>query len=98
MNSRERTFLALEHKASDRIPIDFWITPAANALLETESGCSYEEFLEYYDVDFRYIEGPTYIGDLRLSRERIFGVSGEALLPLEQYPEWSLTARRWLRP
>ncbi len=29
MNSRERTFLALERKPVDRIPIDFWATEAA---------------------------------------------------------------------
>jgi len=79
MNSRERTFLALEHKASDRIPIDFWITPAANALLESKSGRSYEEFLDYYDVDLRYIEGPTYIGPPLEPGEDIWGFRRSAI-------------------
>ncbi|MCD4824749.1 MAG: hypothetical protein K8S55_09080, partial [Phycisphaerae bacterium] len=62
MNSRDRTFLALEHRAGDRIPIDFWTTPAVAQRLETELGKPYAEFLDDCDVDLRYVEGPAYIG------------------------------------
>ena len=34
MDSRERTFLALDHQAGDRIPIDFWASRAMIAKLE----------------------------------------------------------------
>lgn len=63
MNSRERTFAALEHKVGDRIPIDFWATPAVSHSLERELGMSREEFLDHYDVDLRYIAGPTVQGE-----------------------------------
>jgi len=74
MDSRERTFLALEHKAGDRIPIDFWATPAVIARIETEFGRSYDDFLDYYDVDLRYIDGPVYIGPPLEPGEDIWGV------------------------
>ncbi|MEE8441955.1 MAG: uroporphyrinogen decarboxylase family protein [Spirochaetia bacterium] len=74
MNSRDRTFLALDHQLGDRIPIDFWATTAVVQRLETKRGRSYTDFLDDYDVDLRYIEGPTYIGP-RLERgEDIWGV------------------------
>jgi len=62
MNSRERTALALKHQPADRIPIDFWATPAVFNRLEDELGTSKEGFLDRYDVDLRYIDGPKYIG------------------------------------
>ena len=55
MDSRERTFLALEHQAGDRIPIDFWASGGMIVRLERELGVSYEQFLRLYDVDLRYI-------------------------------------------
>lgn len=62
MDSRERTFLALEHKTGDRIPIDFWATGAVTDRLERELGMIPAQFLDHYDVDLRYIEGPRYVG------------------------------------
>jgi len=75
MNSRDRTFLALEHRSGDRIPIDFWATTAVAHNLETELGKPYAEFLDDYDVDLRYIEGPTYIGPPLAPGTDIWGVS-----------------------
>jgi hypothetical protein len=46
MNSRERTFLALEHKIDDRIPIDFWATPSVARSLESDLGKPYETVLD----------------------------------------------------
>ncbi len=62
MNSRERTFLALEHKTGDRIPVDFWATATVISRLEQALGVTYAGFLDRYDVDLRHIEGPRYIG------------------------------------
>jgi uroporphyrinogen decarboxylase len=79
MNSRDRTFLALEHRPGDRIPIDFWATTAVAQHLETELGEPYAEFLDDYDVDLRYIEGPTYIGPPLAPGTDIWGVERAAV-------------------
>jgi uroporphyrinogen decarboxylase len=75
MTSRERALLALEHKAGDRIPVDFWATAAVAQRLEAELGLSYTEFLDRYDVDLRYIEGPTYVGPPLADGTDIWGVT-----------------------
>ncbi len=62
MDSRERTFLALEHQEPDRLPIDCWMSSGMKKKVEKELKISYEQFLDANDVDFRYIEGPRYIG------------------------------------
>ncbi len=74
MTSRDRTFLALEHRSGDRIPIDFWATAAVERRLETELGKTYREFLDDYDVDLRYIDGPAYIGPPLAQGTDIWGV------------------------
>ena len=63
MDARERVALALDHKEPDRIPIDYWAVSEVNARLMEHFGLStQEEILQHFDVDFRYIEGPKYIG------------------------------------
>lgn len=63
MDSRQRVSLALAHKEPDRAPIDYWASPEINTkLLKRYGFSSQEQLLEYLDVDFRYIEGPKYIG------------------------------------
>ena len=63
MNSRQRVALALDHKQPDRVPIDYWGTSSVNAGLLDHFGLStQEELLEHLDVDFRYIDGPKYVG------------------------------------
>ncbi len=80
MDSRQRVFLALDHKQPDRIPIDYWATPEVNAKLWQKHGfSSQEELLQFFDVDFRYIQGPVYKGpEFRIrpdgSKEDHFGV------------------------
>ncbi|MCD6365162.1 MAG: hypothetical protein J7M14_04730 [Planctomycetes bacterium] len=74
MDSRERTFLALEHQSGDRIPFDFWASRQMIAKLETRLGISYEQFLDDHDVDLRYIEGPRYIGPELAAGMDIWGV------------------------
>ncbi|MBN2581047.1 MAG: hypothetical protein JXB10_18840 [Pirellulales bacterium] len=63
MDARERVFLALEHQQPDRVPIDCWLTSAVSARLRKHYGLTTEEeLLRRLDVDFRYIEGPRYVG------------------------------------
>jgi len=62
MNSRQRTVAALRRQPYDRIPVDFWATKGAQRKIENALGLSYEEFLNKWDVDLRYIDGPEYIG------------------------------------
>ena len=75
MDSRQRAFLALEHRAADRIPIDFWATSSVVQSLERVLGKPYVAFLDDYDVDFRYIEGPVYIGPTLDQGMDIWGVA-----------------------
>jgi len=74
MNSRERTLRTLEHRHSDRIPIDFWATDAVVRNLEAVLSKPYKQFLDDYDVDLRYIEGPRYIGPKLAPGTDIWGV------------------------
>ena len=79
MNSRERTFLAIQHGTGDRIPVDFWATSAVIQNLETELAQPHEEFLDHYEVDFRYIQGPRYIGPALDEGTDIWGVRRSAV-------------------
>lgn len=79
MNSRQRTFLALEHTLGDRIPIDFWATAAVAQRLEADYGRPYSEFLDDFDVDLRYIEGPAYVGPALAPGTDIWGVQRTAV-------------------
>ena len=62
MDSRTRTFLALERQPADRIPTDFWASGAMIRRIEAEEGLPYEAFLDRHDIDLRYIPGPCYVG------------------------------------
>ena len=62
MDSRERTFLALNHEEPDRVPIDFWASSGFKGKLASTLKVSEEAFLDRHDVDLRYIAGPRYIG------------------------------------
>ncbi|MCJ7796814.1 MAG: hypothetical protein MUQ56_08620 [Thermoleophilia bacterium] len=45
------------------MPIDYWGSPETNQKLRAHYGFStQEQVLEHFDVDFRYIEGPRYVG------------------------------------
>jgi uroporphyrinogen decarboxylase len=70
MDSRQRVLLALEHKEPDRVPIDYWATSEVNAmLLKRYSMSSQEELLKHFGSDFRYIDGPKYIGPELIVRD-----------------------------
>ncbi len=63
MTSRERVALALAHKEADRAPVDYWGTSEITGKLLKHFGFSdTEQLLNHFDVDFRYIDGPRYIG------------------------------------
>ena len=63
MDARQRVALALDHKEPDRVPIDYWATSTVTARLLDHFGLStQEELLQHLDVDFRYIDGPKYVG------------------------------------
>jgi len=62
MDSRERTFMALNFEEPDRVPVDFWMSSGFRAKLESDLGIAAAAFLDRYDVDLRYIEGPAYVG------------------------------------
>lgn len=63
MNSRERVSMALAHREPDRVPIDYWGTTEINRRLLARFGFkTMEDLLQAFDVDFRYIDGPRYIG------------------------------------
>ena len=74
MDSRERTFLAIEHKMGDRIPIDFWASASMIRKLERSLGIPYDQFLDRHDVDLRYIAGPEYVGPPLGPDKDIWGV------------------------
>jgi len=79
MDSRERTFLALDHQEPDRVPLDCWISRGTKHKLNSQMQLSYDDFLDRYDIDLRYIKGPEYIGlDLKTAgglESDIWGVS-----------------------
>ncbi|MHC4124176.1 MAG: uroporphyrinogen decarboxylase family protein [Planctomycetota bacterium] len=85
MDSIQRFLTAIEHKTPDRVPIDYWATPEVNHKLIDHYGfSSLEQLLQNFDVDFRYIEGPKYIGpDLVIrpdgSKEDHYGVPRRAV-------------------
>ena len=62
MDSRERTFLALDFAEPDRVPVDLWMSSGFKRKLQAALGVSEESFRSRYDVDLRYIDGPSYVG------------------------------------
>ena len=78
MNSRERFKIAMRGEKTDRFLFDFWMSNGFENKLIKEIGLSKEQFLDKYNVDFRFIDGPKYIGpELKVSDnidEDIWGV------------------------
>ena len=89
MDSRERTFLTLEHGRADRLPKDLWASDAMIRCIVAESGAPYAAFLDAHDVDLRYILGPRYIGPLLAPGRDIWGVCRtEVEVPTPYGAEW----------
>jgi uroporphyrinogen decarboxylase len=86
MDSRERTFIALDHQEPDRIPLDCWASKGTQHKIKSKLQLSYGDFLDKYDIDLRYIEGPEYIGPgLKTGKgleKDIWGVSRKPVLVL----------------
>lgn len=62
MDSRERTFMALNLEEPDRVPVDCWLSAGFERKLAQQRGLTREQFLDLHEVDLRYIPGPEYIG------------------------------------
>jgi uroporphyrinogen decarboxylase len=75
MDSRERVFGALNREAVDRAPVDFWASDGFYGQVQRELGLDKDAFLDQHPVDFRYIEGPRYIGPPLAADADIWGVT-----------------------
>jgi uroporphyrinogen decarboxylase len=63
VDSRTRAEKTLTHTEPDRVPVDFWASSEITARLLGRFGfTSKEELLQHFNVDFRYIDGPAWIG------------------------------------
>lgn len=63
MNSKERVKKTLLHTEPDRVPRDFWGTEQTfNNIMKSLKLNSAKEIIKEFKGDFRYIEGPKYIG------------------------------------
>jgi uroporphyrinogen decarboxylase len=63
MDSRQRLAALLARERPDRVLRDYWAVPEIDRRLRAHYGVeTQEELLERLDIDFRYIEGPAYIG------------------------------------
>jgi len=62
MDSRERTFRALNFEEPDRVPIDLWLSEGFKRRAGLTDAAGLTAFLDAHDVDLRYIAGPDYVG------------------------------------
>lgn len=74
LTSRQRVFGALKREPIDRIPVDFWATQAVYSEIRQKLGLDKDAFLDTYDVDLRYIDGPEYVGPPLEEGTDIWGV------------------------
>ena len=62
MTSRERVLQAVQHREPDRVPLFYRDVPEVDARLRRDLGLqSRDELLEWFQVDFRWVE-PVYVG------------------------------------
>jgi hypothetical protein len=62
MDSRERTFRALNFETPDCVPTDVWVSGGFRRKLEAALHMPLAAILDAHDIDLRYVEGPAYIG------------------------------------
>ena len=63
MNSKERVTKILTHQKADRLPWDYWADPAVTDRLLTHFGFrEVEQLYRHFEIDFRYLYGPSYAG------------------------------------
>lgn len=58
MNARERVLTAIHHERPDRVPVNFRSTDIVAERLCARHGFSYEDLLNYFQVDFREVIPP----------------------------------------
>ena len=74
MTPRERWLAVLNGDPPDRIPMDYWSTTEATALLQQHLGVATDrEMLERLHIDRPITVGPDYIGPEPATGEDIFG-------------------------
>ncbi|MEN8254957.1 MAG: uroporphyrinogen decarboxylase family protein [Verrucomicrobiota bacterium] len=62
-DSKQRVLDAVNHRAYDRMPVDFWSTAETDAKLFKHLGLTNRsQLLDEFDVDIVFIEGPEYTG------------------------------------
>jgi uroporphyrinogen decarboxylase len=63
VTSRDLFRLLIQHDLRDRLLVDYWAVPEVERrLIDYYEMCSREDLLQQLNVDFRYIEGPAYVG------------------------------------
>lgn len=63
MNAKERVIKCINHCEPDRVPWDYWAAlEVTERLLKHFRFKDKEQLLRYFDVDLRYVPGPSYIG------------------------------------
>lgn len=63
MIPKERVAKILAHQVADRLPWDYWADPAVTDRLLSQFGFTeLEQLLRYFEIDFRYLLGPSYAG------------------------------------
>jgi uroporphyrinogen decarboxylase len=63
MNSKERVKTIIAHREADRLPWDYWADSTVTERLLTQFGFQdNEQLYRYFDIDFRYLYGPSYAG------------------------------------
>lgn len=77
--SRERVFRMLRREPADRIPVDFWASNGMMARIVERTGAPMDAFLDEWDIDFRYIAGPRYVGPPIAEDRDIWGVRRTAV-------------------
>jgi len=63
MNAKERVMTSISHCEPDRVPWDYWAASEVTERLLKHFGFKdKEQLLRYFDVDLRYVPGPSYVG------------------------------------
>lgn len=63
MTPKQRVNTILSFQEADRVPWDYWaVDEITGKLIDRLGLSSTEELLQRFDVDFRYIQGPSYAG------------------------------------
>ena len=95
MTSKERVKAAVERKAPDKVPVDFWAAPEVVATFCERLGVeSKAELLEGWDIDMRFVMGPSIVGLEQTPQEDgsvrdLWGVARKAETVELEHGEWT---------